>query len=194
MRSFRGCHNFWIFVAIEEGITTVSFWAWANRVVIYNFTFSISSTGSWTGIKASLLDTSLCKLTFRAKKALRPAIRRNAKETREPSANRSSTLGSVFTAWSKWIWITKILWFNCYRLIRNDDTLCEWVPSESSGTSTGSNMVNCLTSSIDATCTGPWIYTFKIRTCSISWTIRVKNTFCWRSTLCTKQKLTTCRL
>ena len=124
MRSFRGCHNFWIFVAIEEGITTVSFWAWANRVVVYNFTFSISSTGSWTGIKASLLDTSLCKLTFRAKKALRPAIRRDAKETREPSANRSSTLGSVFTAWSKWIWITKILWFNCYSLKRNDDTLC----------------------------------------------------------------------
>ena len=145
--------------------------------MVYNFTFSISSTGSWTGIKASLLDTSLCKLTFRAKKALRPAIRRDAKETREPSANRSSTLGSVFTAWSKWIWITRILWFNCYRFKRNGDTLCEWVPSESSGTSTGSNMVNCLTSSIDATCTRAWIYTFKIRTCSISWTIRVRNTF-----------------
>ena len=160
MRSFRGCHNFWIFVAIEEGITTVSFRAWANRVVVYNFHSALAPQVPGQG--------SRHRCWTQAFVSWHSELRRHL----------GLQLGGTPKKPGNQVQTGRVPWALYLLLGPNGSGL------QRSCGSTVTGLKGIMTHCVNGSHRNPpveyrpWIYTFKIRTCSISWTIRVRNTFC----------------
>ena len=169
---FRGDH-LRVFVAIEEGISTVSPWTAAYRVMINHFAFSIGSTGVGARISTALLNTCLILSTIRAEQTLRATVWRSTEVSRKAGANWLRPLSATLTVRSTWIRATGVSWLFYDRLNRNLRTLVEWVPSESTITNAGGYVVGYLAPGINITGARARIYAFEIRTYSVSRTIRI---------------------
>ena len=104
----RWSNNLWVFVAVEEWVSTVSLGTAAYGVVVDHLALGVGSTGPRTGVNTLLLYTGLTELTFRREQALWSAVGRAPKIAREAGTHRTRTLRSAFTIWSTWIRITRV--------------------------------------------------------------------------------------
>ena len=108
------CYHIWFSVTAIEWISTESLWAWADWIMIDNFTFSISSTSSWAWISTFLLNAGFGERTFRAQQTLWPAIWWSTKVSLQTWANWSWSFWPAFTVRSTWIWVAWVCWFWYY--------------------------------------------------------------------------------
>ena len=171
MRSFRGCHNFWIFVAIKKGITTVSFRAWANRVVVYNF-HSALATGSWTGIKATQGSPKYSGMHWQDPASL--FLVHTALDPHGDGLHGSigSTFGGTKDVKFKKAFALKIILTCCFQITPSERislisriTLTIWI------------MIVHWTSCVGSTNTRARIFTFVSNTCQVDRALLVYSTF-----------------
>jgi hypothetical protein len=122
-----------------------------------------------------LLHTGLGQGTLGAEQALGAAVGWTSEESWEAGADWSLPLRSTFAVGATWIRVAGINWFHHHWSHRYFDTLIEWVTPEALEAGAGSYMVDHLALGTDATCSRTGVYAFEVRTCSVSWTIRVRN-------------------
>ena len=107
----------WNVLAVDKWISSESWWARANRIVIDNLAQSICSTSSWTRIMTLLVDTSLVQGTIRTLQTFRLAVRRFSKVTRLAFTHWSWSLNGAYGVWTARIRVARsrlnwwLFWF-----------------------------------------------------------------------------------
>ena len=107
----------WNVLAVDKWISSESWWARANRIVIDNLAQSICSTSSRTRIMTLLVDTSLVQGTVRTLQTFRLAVRGFSKVTRLAFTHWSWSLNSAYGVWTARVRVTRarlnwwLFWF-----------------------------------------------------------------------------------
>lgn len=183
--SYCFCHCFeklhlkitWIWSAGNKWITSITFWASTNGLMIINIACGLRWANANTRINTTFIYTCQITRTFRICNTFRSAIWSTANIIGWTWTNGSITDFTALRIWSARRWNTTN-WLNWYNWMAYlfFDTSDKWIAIKSNFTATNWIVINHLTSCLLSTNSFTWIFTFLIYARFIEWTFRTDQT------------------